>query len=202
MSLPVLENTQENKDPKYNFHRNNILRVSQASKLLGVSPSTLRRFENDGLISSSRNPKNNYRMYDLGSINELKHKLENKRPKEKISRATSKKIKNKVEESPREKKAHKISKGIEYKETSEINIDSSEKYLTNKLWNKAKFGTIFLIISLFATVSFAFISSNKAVSNKISSFPLYKALGIKTEKELGENISKNSGGKVLAARIR
>ena len=91
MSLPVLENTQENKDPKYNFHRNNLLRVSQASKLLGVSPSTLRRFENDGLISSSRNPENNYRMYDLGSINELKHKLENKRPKEKISRATSKK---------------------------------------------------------------------------------------------------------------
>ncbi|NMB91938.1 MerR family transcriptional regulator, partial [candidate division WWE3 bacterium] len=76
MDLPAQENTKKHIDSKYNFHRFNYLKVSQAAKILGVSSSSLRRLENEGRISSERLPENNYRVYRLDLINQLKSELE------------------------------------------------------------------------------------------------------------------------------
>ena len=61
MSLPAQDKKQQNNE--YNFHKNNVLRVSNAAKILGISPSSLRRFEEEGRISSFRDPGNGYRYY-------------------------------------------------------------------------------------------------------------------------------------------
>ncbi|WP_374028999.1 helix-turn-helix domain-containing protein [Bdellovibrio bacteriovorus] len=39
------------------------LRIKEASKLLGVHPDTLRRWEDKGLIKPMRHPMNRYRLY-------------------------------------------------------------------------------------------------------------------------------------------
>jgi len=82
MSLPAQDKknkTPEKSDATYSFHKDNFLRVSHAAKILGVSPSTVRRFEEEGLITSYRNPKNNYRSYRLDAIKELKRNLDQKK---------------------------------------------------------------------------------------------------------------------------
>ncbi len=42
--------------------------IKEAARLLGVEPSTLRYWEEIGLISSTRNPASNYRMYSLHNL--------------------------------------------------------------------------------------------------------------------------------------
>ena len=82
MSLPAQDIKNKNKekiDSKYVFHRDNFLRISNASEIVGVSPSTMRRLESEGLISSRRDPKSNYRLYRLDELKELKNNLEQKK---------------------------------------------------------------------------------------------------------------------------
>lgn len=74
MSLPAQDKKQQNTE--YTFHKNNVLKVSNAAKILGVSPSSLRRFEEEGRISSFRDPGNGYRYYRLDLIKELKREIE------------------------------------------------------------------------------------------------------------------------------
>jgi len=74
MSLPAQDKKQQNTE--YTFHKNNVLKVSNAAKILGVSPSSLRRFEEEGRISSFRDPGNGYRYYRLDLIKELRKELE------------------------------------------------------------------------------------------------------------------------------
>ncbi|MBU0535301.1 tail fiber domain-containing protein [Patescibacteria group bacterium] len=77
MSLPAQENAQRNNDTKYDFQRFGSLKVSQAAKILGISPSSLRRFEKEERITSERAPGNNYRTYRLDLVNRLKAELQN-----------------------------------------------------------------------------------------------------------------------------
>ena len=50
----------------------NYLTVSQVSAKLGVSSTTVRRWDKAGKFKSSRHPINNYRVYDEGSVDALK----------------------------------------------------------------------------------------------------------------------------------
>ncbi len=49
----------------------NYFTVSQAAQKLGVCPETIRRWDNEGTLKATRNPANNYRLYDEDSINNI-----------------------------------------------------------------------------------------------------------------------------------
>jgi len=46
--------------------------VKEASKILGVTPVTLRRWDNAGKLKAKRHPMNNYRIYDPVEVEALK----------------------------------------------------------------------------------------------------------------------------------
>ena len=60
-------NTQENK--------NKILSTSEAAKMLGVSPTSMRRYEERGLITAARRA-NGYRVFLASDIEKLKNDIE------------------------------------------------------------------------------------------------------------------------------
>ena len=68
---PKIANTQT-------AYSKGLLSVSKASKILGISPSTLRRLEAAGNISSTRQP-NGYRTFLLQDVQNLKVKLQEKK---------------------------------------------------------------------------------------------------------------------------
>ncbi|MEM9685548.1 MAG: helix-turn-helix domain-containing protein [Bacteroidota bacterium] len=52
------------------------LSISQAAKILDVSPETLRRWDNSGKFKSSRHPINNYRVYSEEQIVDLVEEMQ------------------------------------------------------------------------------------------------------------------------------
>jgi len=48
------------------------LTVKEASKVLGVTPVTLRRWDNAGKLKTKRHPMNNYRIYNPVEVEALK----------------------------------------------------------------------------------------------------------------------------------
>ncbi len=52
------------------------LTIKQASKLLHVTPLTLRNWDKKGIIRPYRNPANNYRVYRLDQIENFLRRLE------------------------------------------------------------------------------------------------------------------------------
>jgi DNA-binding transcriptional MerR regulator len=48
-----------------------LITIKQASKILGVTPLTLRNWDNSGKFEASRHPINNYRVYKLADIEKL-----------------------------------------------------------------------------------------------------------------------------------
>jgi len=55
------------------------LTIKEAAKLLGVSPLTLRNWDNDGKLVAYRNPINNYRVYKISQIEKLINEMEHER---------------------------------------------------------------------------------------------------------------------------
>ncbi|MBT6120222.1 MerR family transcriptional regulator [bacterium] len=53
----------------------NFLTIKEASKILGVNPETLRRWDKAGKLKTKRHPMNNYRIYDADDINKLKQDI-------------------------------------------------------------------------------------------------------------------------------
>ncbi|OGZ99885.1 MAG: hypothetical protein A3G49_01790 [Candidatus Sungbacteria bacterium RIFCSPLOWO2_12_FULL_41_11] len=51
--------------------------ILQASKLLGVTPLTLRNWDKRGMLTAYRNPINNYRVYRFDQIELFLRKMEN-----------------------------------------------------------------------------------------------------------------------------
>lgn len=51
--------------------------ILQASRLLGVTPLTLRNWDKRGMLTAYRNPINNYRVYRLDQIELFLRKMEN-----------------------------------------------------------------------------------------------------------------------------
>ena len=68
---------------------NEFLRISEAAEYVGVSPNTLRNWENAGKIAAHRHPINDYRLFKQSELDELldsaqrqsKNKPQNKKPK-------------------------------------------------------------------------------------------------------------------------
>ncbi len=51
--------------------QNKYITIKQASKILGVSPLTLRNWDNNGKFPAGRHPISNYRVYKVEDIEEL-----------------------------------------------------------------------------------------------------------------------------------
>jgi DNA-binding transcriptional MerR regulator len=63
-----------------------LITIQQAAKILGVTPLTLRNWDNSGKFEASRHPINNYRVYKLADIEKLLMEIEaskGKRPNKK-----------------------------------------------------------------------------------------------------------------------
>lgn len=50
---------------------NKFITIKQAAKILGVSPLTLRNWDNSGKFPAGRHPISNYRVYKVEDIEEL-----------------------------------------------------------------------------------------------------------------------------------
>lgn len=50
---------------------NDFLRISEAAEYIGVSPNTLRNWENAGKIVAYRHPVNGYRLFKQEELDEL-----------------------------------------------------------------------------------------------------------------------------------
>ena len=57
------------------------LNIKQAAKHLGVTPLTLRNWDKKGILSSYRNPVNNYRVYRVDQLEMFTRRLENSKNK-------------------------------------------------------------------------------------------------------------------------
>ncbi len=55
------------------------LTIKQASKLLHVTPLTLRNWDKKGHLKAYRNPVNNYRMYRVDQVEEFLRRIERSR---------------------------------------------------------------------------------------------------------------------------
>lgn len=53
-----------------------LITIKQAAKILGVTPLTLRNWDNSGKFAASRHPINNYRVYKLADIENLLIEIE------------------------------------------------------------------------------------------------------------------------------
>ena len=53
-----------------------LITIQQASKILGVTPLTLRNWDNSGKFPASRHPINNYRVYKMADIEKLVMEIE------------------------------------------------------------------------------------------------------------------------------
>ena len=68
-----------------------LITIKQASKILGVTPLTLRNWDNSGKFLASRHPINNYRVYKLSDIEKLLTEIETSKGK-RPSKAAVKKL--------------------------------------------------------------------------------------------------------------
>ena len=50
--------------------------IKQASKILGVSPLTLRNWDNNGKLKAHRHPMNNYRVYKIEDLEKVIGEIE------------------------------------------------------------------------------------------------------------------------------
>ncbi len=58
------------------------LRISDAAEYLGVSPNTLRNWENAGKIAAHRHPVNGYRLFKKEELDDLLKQLQEPRRRE------------------------------------------------------------------------------------------------------------------------
>lgn len=55
--------------------KKNYVTIKGAAEILGVSPMTLRRWDKNGKFKVSRNPFNNYRLYNKEEVKKLYKKI-------------------------------------------------------------------------------------------------------------------------------
>lgn len=63
-----------------------LITIKEAAEVLGVTPNTLRNWGAAGKIPEYRHPVNNYRLYKLDEIEELRDQLENPPPAAQVLR--------------------------------------------------------------------------------------------------------------------
>ncbi|HEY4494523.1 MAG TPA: helix-turn-helix domain-containing protein [Candidatus Paceibacterota bacterium] len=59
--------------------QNKYITIKQAAKILGVSPLTLRNWDNSGKFPAGRHPMNDYRVYKIDDIEKLLMEIEESR---------------------------------------------------------------------------------------------------------------------------
>ncbi|MEI6305157.1 MAG: MerR family DNA-binding transcriptional regulator [Candidatus Taylorbacteria bacterium] len=74
-----------------------LITVKQASKILGVTPLTLRNWDNSGKFPASRHPINNYRVYKVSDIEKLLTDIEASKGKRPSKQEVKKLIVNHLE---------------------------------------------------------------------------------------------------------
>jgi len=57
------------------------LSIKEAARVLGVTPLTLRNWDKRGILTSYRNPVNNYRVYRMDQIELFLRRMENSKNK-------------------------------------------------------------------------------------------------------------------------
>lgn len=57
------------------------LTIKEASKMLGVTPLTLRNWDKNGKLTASRHPLNNYRVYNVTDIENLLKRIDCGKPR-------------------------------------------------------------------------------------------------------------------------
>ena len=55
---------------------NQYITIKQASKILEVSPLTLRNWDNNGKLKAHRHPMNNYRVYKIEDLEKVMNEIE------------------------------------------------------------------------------------------------------------------------------
>lgn len=63
-------------EAKQDQERDELLTVSEAAELLGVSAGTLRNWDRAGKLSAVRHPMNRYRLYRLSELRLLRKRIE------------------------------------------------------------------------------------------------------------------------------
>ena len=53
-----------------------LVTIKDAARFLGVSQATLRRWDKDGRLRAHRHPLNGYRLYALGTLQQLKKRID------------------------------------------------------------------------------------------------------------------------------
>lgn len=71
---------------------NKYITIKQAAKILGVTPLTLRNWDNSGRFPAGRHPISNYRVYKVEDLEEIIYKMGIKIDSVKPSRSDIKKL--------------------------------------------------------------------------------------------------------------
>lgn len=71
---------------------NKFITIKQAAKILGVSPLTLRNWDNSGKFPAGRHPISNYRVYRVEDIEEIITQMGIRVSKKKPTKAEVKKL--------------------------------------------------------------------------------------------------------------
>lgn len=66
--------------------------IKQAAKILGVSPLTLRNWDNSGKFEASRHPISNYRVYKIEDIENILISIEQSKGKRKPTKGEVRKL--------------------------------------------------------------------------------------------------------------
>lgn len=66
--------------------------IKQASKILGVSPLTLRNWDKNGKLKAHRHPMNNYRVYKIDDLEGVIHEIEENAGLRKSTKSEVKKL--------------------------------------------------------------------------------------------------------------
>lgn len=72
------------------------LNVKEVARLLGVTPLTVRNWDQKGKLAAYRNPMNNYRMYKIEDVEKLMKKIDesqSQKPEEQAPQSQIKKLK-------------------------------------------------------------------------------------------------------------
>ena len=77
------------------------LRISEAADYLGVSPNTLRNWENAGKVAAHRHPVNGYRLFKQEELDELLRPIQSSEVVEPDEEAGEKRSKSNSTKKPR-----------------------------------------------------------------------------------------------------
>ncbi len=66
--------------------------IKQASKILGVTPLTLRNWDKNGKLKAHRHPMNNYRVYKIEDLETVIHEIEKNSGLRKSTKSEVKKL--------------------------------------------------------------------------------------------------------------